>query len=86
MHFRKMAFGFGVITGAAITISLPYFLMKMKEMKSCDDDQENHESMNVEKMKKDIKTEFAKVCEDVNENVTSLMQKMEKKLKKKSKK
>ena len=51
-------------------------------MKSCDDDQENHESMNVEKMKKDIKTEFAKVCEDVNENVTSLMQKMEKNLKK----
>lgn len=86
MHLRKMAFGFGVITGAALTISLPYFVMKAKELKSCDDDQEKHEGMNVEKIKDEMKHEFAKMSEDVNETVDSVMQDMKKTLSSKKKK
>lgn len=85
MHLHKMMFGFGVITGAAITISLPYVISKVKEMKLCDDDQEKHESTNIKKMKDDIKQEFSKMSQDVNENVSSVMKKMEKSLSKKKK-
>ena len=63
MHFRTMAFGFGLITGAALTISLPYFVSKAKEM--CrNDDRENHESNNVKKVTDDIKQEFSKLSSD----------------------
>lgn len=86
MHLRKMAFGFGVITGAALTISLPYFMMKVKEMKSVDDDQENHGSINVKKIKEDIKNEFSKMGDDVNESVNTVVKKMEKSLSSKKKK
>lgn len=85
MHLHKMMFGFGVITGAAITISLPYVVSKVKEMKQCDDDQEKHGSTNFKKMKDDIKQEFSKLSQDVNENVSSVMEKMEKSLSKKKK-
>lgn len=85
MHLHKMMFGFGVITGAAITISLPYVISKVKEMKLCDDDQEKHESTNIKTMKDDIKQEFSKMSQDVNENVSSVMKKMEKSLSKKKK-
>lgn len=86
MHLRKMAFGFGVITGAALTISIPYFMMKAKEMKSCDDDQENHESIDVKKIKDEIKQEFSKISDDVDDSVNTVMKKMEKSLSSKKKK
>ncbi len=85
MHFRTMAFGFGLITGAALTISLPYFVSKAKEM--CrNDDRENHESNNVKKVTDDIKQEFSKLSSDVNEDVDEFMKKMEKDIKSKKKK
>ncbi|MCH5180936.1 MAG: hypothetical protein J1F32_06960 [Erysipelotrichales bacterium] len=86
MHLRKMAFGFGVITGAALTISVPYFMMKVKEMKSVDDDQENHGSINVKKIKDDIKEEFSDLGDDVNDAVNKVVHKMEKSLSSKKKK
>ncbi len=84
MYLRKMAFGFGLITGAALTITFPYFLTKMKEMCSSKD-QENHESCNVKKLEKGIKEEFSKLSDDVNENVSKFMTKMENKMKSKKK-
>lgn len=85
MYLRKMAFGFGLITGAALTISLPYFACKMKEM-TCNDDQENHESKTVKKLKEDIKNEFSNISDEFNENVSQFMNKMEKKISSKKQK
>ena len=80
-----MAYGFGLITGAALTITLPYIVMKIKEME-CSKDQENHESSEASKVKDEIVQEFSKLSDDVNENVSQFMTKMENKISKKKKK